>query len=159
MLTSCCLLTMDDFLWSDTDQQRGMTIKQHAQANNLGGLLEFLEEHESYLANLGSRTKPALRNPVAVSAPLEDGEQQPQTPSVNLLDLPRSSEDAHQTNLAAGRDEEPQPVDQIAAATTATTASTADNSVGACSMPMPVLQHLDLSDVQAELAEVLAATE
>eukprot|EP00042_Codosiga_hollandica_P055620 m.783192 g.783192 ORF g.783192 m.783192 type:complete len:635 (+) comp59153_c0_seq5:146-2050(+) len=140
---------------------RGMTIKRHAQVNNLGGLLEFLEEHEEFLANLGSRTKPALRNPVAVSAPFEAGEQVPQPPVVNLLEMPPPSQDAHQTDPAAEKDEEPQRVDQIAT-TTSTTPSTATadaNSIGACSVPVPALQHLDLSDVQAELAEVLAATE
>eukprot|EP00042_Codosiga_hollandica_P039600 m.333475 g.333475 ORF g.333475 m.333475 type:complete len:238 (+) comp55650_c1_seq2:807-1520(+) len=139
---------------TEIKNRKGATAKTQAEARNLITVLQLFEAHEKYLANLGARTKPALRvAPVALSVATE------QLPaSVNLLDAEVAHEDAHLSEMEMSEATSVQgaTTTSFAACHASGSPETAE-STAHVGHPVPAF-HLDLSDLCADL-DAIAASE
>eukprot|EP00042_Codosiga_hollandica_P039599 m.333540 g.333540 ORF g.333540 m.333540 type:complete len:236 (+) comp55650_c1_seq11:807-1514(+) len=132
----------------EAQNEKGERAKDLALEHDLTTVLQLLEAHEEYLANLGAHTKPALRvAPVALSVETQE------LPSiVNLLDTEVAHEDEGFPELGfSGPPSAEEATSASPAACQANESSETAEGTARAGHPMPAL-HLDLSELDADLA-------
>eukprot|EP00042_Codosiga_hollandica_P057123 m.839736 g.839736 ORF g.839736 m.839736 type:complete len:157 (-) comp59505_c0_seq43:78-548(-) len=134
--------------------KEGKTALELAQAYGELETAKILQAHEEHLANLGAKTKPALRTPAAESnePPLPSTAESSVPALVNLLDLPEASQEPGQTEVAPAGDMPIAPLEHSASA------PPDHSTVVAPGAPAVPALGLDLTDLQAEL-DALTASE
>eukprot|EP00042_Codosiga_hollandica_P047316 m.511102 g.511102 ORF g.511102 m.511102 type:complete len:303 (+) comp57425_c0_seq14:955-1863(+) len=127
----------------------GQAAKDVAASRNMTGILQLLQTHEDYLANLGAHTKPALRTPTTSTSVSDHVSMtEPALSPINLLELEQP-----ETEAAAETIQADSPSTLVATEISCPCIFLqAERRAGAQQDVQPVpLPHLDLSGLDAEL--------